>query len=431
MHVTDETAGSHRGGFHLHSSSLHGAAAMPLGETLRVAFGALSANKMRSLLTMLGIVIGIGSVITMVALGRGAQQQVTDRIAAMGTTLLRVGAARVWSGSIGTADIAPLSLDDVAAIRERARYITAVQPQQDRDMSVQFTRNNVRIQVTGTSANYLRVRNYDMAAGRMFTDAENRHMKRVAVLGWSVLEELGLDNPWAIIGQPIRIQGMQFDVVGVLALKGMAGGRDANEQVLIPIRTARFRVFGRERLNDIFVLARDENSIPFAMAELQQILRRSHRIGPGEENDFTVRSQVDFLETLNQSTGTFTLLLAGIAGVSLLVGGIGIMNIMLVSVTERTHEIGVRKALGATRGNIRLQFLAEAVVICLIGGIVGVSLGVGGAQLLADRFAWTMAIDPQTIFLAVAYAAVLGLFFGVWPAHRAARLDAVEALRHE
>jgi putative ABC transport system permease protein len=404
---------------------------MLIGETLRVAFGALAANKMRSLLTMLGIVIGIGSVITMVALGRGARQQVTDRISAMGTTLLRVGAARVRFGGVGTADIAPLSLDDAAAIRERAKYIVAVQPQQDRDLPVQFTHTNARIQVTGTSPNYMHVRNYELAAGRMFSDAENRLLRRVAVVGWAVLEELGLDNPWAIIGQPIRIEGMQFDVIGVMALKGLAGARDANEQILIPIRTARYRVFGRERLNDIFVLARDEESIPFAMAELQQIIRRTHRIQPGEEDDFRVRSQVDFLETLNQSTGTFTLLLAGIAGVSLLVGGIGIMNTMLVSVTERTHEIGVRKALGATRWNIRLQFLVEAVTICIIGGAVGVSLGLAGARALAGTFAWTVSMDPLTIVMAVAYAGALGIFFGVWPAHRAARLDAVEALRHE
>ena len=404
---------------------------MRFGETLRVAFGALTTNRLRTLLTMLGIIIGIASVITMVALGRGAQQQVTDRIEALGTTLLRVGANRVRWGGMGTADIAPLTLDDVAAIRERARYVTAVQPQQDRDVPVQFSHTNVRVQVTGTSPNYLRVRKYQLAAGRMFTDAENRLNRRVAVLGWTVLEQLGLDNPWAIIGQPLRIEGMQFEVVGVMALKGMAGTRDANEQILIPIRTARYRLFGRERLNDIFVLARDEAAIPLAMAELQHIVRRSHRIRPGQADDFTIRSQVDFLETLNQNTSTFTLLLAGIAGVSLVVGGIGIMNIMLVSVTERTREIGVRKALGATRRNILLQFLTEAVVICVIGGVIGVSLGIAGAGFLSDAFQWTMAIDPQTALLAVSYAGGLGIVFGVWPAQRAARLEPVEALRHE
>ncbi|HEX6316807.1 MAG TPA: ABC transporter permease [Gemmatimonadaceae bacterium] len=404
---------------------------MLAGETFRVALGALTANKMRSLLTMLGIIIGIGSVIIMVALGRGAQQQITDRIEAMGTTLLRVGANRVRWGGVGTADIAPLTLEDVAAIRERSRHIVAVQPQQDRDLPVQFSRSNVHVQVTGTSPNYLRVRNYDLAAGRMFSDAENRLMRRVAVLGWTVLEQLGVDNPGAIVGQRIRIQGMQFTVVGVMALKGMAGVRDANEQILIPIRTARYRLFGRERLNDIFVLARNEAAIPFAMAELQQIIRHTHRIGPGDEDDFRIRSQVDFLETLSESTSTFTLLLAGIAGVSLLVGGIGIMNIMLVSVTERIHEIGVRKALGATRRNILLQFLTEAVVICVIGGIIGVSLGLAGAWVLSDAFLWQVAIDPQTAVLAVTWAAGLGILFGVWPAQRAARLDPVGALRHE
>ena len=400
-------------------------------ETLREALRALTANKMRTLLTMLGVIIGIGSVITMVALGRGAQQQVTDRIEALGTTLLRVGANRVRWGGVGTADIAPLTLDDVAAIRERARHVVAVQPQQDRDLPVQFSHTNVRVQVTGTSPNYLEVRKYDMAAGRMFTNAENRLMKRVAVIGWTVLEELGLDNPGAIIGQRVRIQGMQFTVVGVMALKGMAGVRDANEQILIPIRTARYRLFGRERLNDIFVLARNEASIPFAMAELQQIIRRSHGIRPGEDDDFQIRTQVDFLETLNESTSTFTLLLAGIAGVSLLVGGIGIMNIMLVSVTERIHEIGVRKAVGATRRSILLQFLTEAVVISVVGGIIGVSAGIAGARLLSETFMWRMAIDPQTAALAVAWAGGLGVLFGVWPAQRAARLDAIDALRHD
>ena len=410
---------------------LFAAFTMSLREILRVALGALKANSMRSLLTMLGIIIGIGSVITMVALGRGAQQQVTNRIEALGTTLLRVGAMRVARGGIGTEDIAPLSLDDVALIRERARYVVAVQPQQDRDLSIQFSRGNARVQVTGTSPNYLRVRNHRMAAGRMFTDAENRRNMRVAVLGWGVLEELGLDNPWAVIGQPIRVQGMQFEVVGVMALKGMAGRRDDNEQVLIPIRTARYRLFGRERLNDIFVLARDEASIPHAMAEVQQLIRRSHRILPGKPDDFQVRAQSDFLETMNQNAGTFTMLLAGIAGVSLLVGGIGIMNIMLVSVTERTREIGIRKAIGATRRSILLQFLGEAVVICTLGGVIGVSAGVAGAQLLSEVFDWSVAIDGITSALAVAWAAGLGILFGVWPAHRAARLETVDALRYE
>jgi putative ABC transport system permease protein len=403
---------------------------MLVGEILRVAVGALTANKMRSLLTMLGIIIGIGSVITMVALGNGAQKQVTDRIAALGTTLIQVEANRRRWGGVGSADIEPLTLEDVQAIRERAKHIIAVQPQQDVTMPVQYGGANIRIQVTGTSPNYPTVRRYQMAAGRMFNSVEDRMTRRVAVLGWTALEQLGLDNPWAIIGNHIRIQGSQYLVVGVMDLKGEVGGR-ANEQILIPIHTARYRLFGRERLNDIFVLARDEASIPMAMAELQQAIRRTHGLMPGDEDDFRLRLQADFLEALNESAQTFTLLLAGIAGVSLLVGGIGIMNIMLVSVVERTHEIGVRKALGATRGAILLQFLTEAVIICVVGGAIGVAAGVAGARLMADTFAWSVAIDAQTVLLAVAYAAAIGLVFGVWPARRAARLDPIEALRYE
>jgi putative ABC transport system permease protein len=403
---------------------------MLVGEILRVAVGALTANKMRSLLTMLGIIIGIGSVITMVALGNGAQKQVTDRIAALGTTLIQVEANRRRWGGVGSADIEPLTLEDVQAIRERAKHIIAVQPQQDVTMPVQYGGANIRIQVTGTSPNYPTVRRYQMAAGRMFNSVEDRMTRRVAVLGWTALEQLGLDNPWAIIGNHIRIQGSQYLVVGVMDLKGEVGGR-ANEQILIPIHTARYRLFGRERLNDIFVLARDEASIPLAMAELQQAIRRTHGLMPGQEDDFRLRLQADFLEALNESAQTFTLLLAGIAGVSLLVGGIGIMNIMLVSVVERTHEIGVRKALGATRGAILLQFLTEAVIICVVGGAIGVAAGVGGARVMADTFAWSVAIDAQTVLLAVAYAAAIGLVFGVWPARRAARLDPIEALRYE
>ena len=401
-------------------------------EVLRVAFGALAANKMRSLLTMLGIIIGVGSVITMMALGTGAQRQVTDRIAALGTTLIMVNASMAQRGGVATTDIKPLTLVDAREIALRSKYITEIQPQQDVRMQVQYRNRNVSIQVTGTTANFLLTRKFTMAAGRMFTDAEDRAARRVAVLGWTALEQLEIADPEAVIGEPIRIRGMQFIVVGVMALKGQATGMmDANEQVLIPIQTGRHRVFGRERLNDIFVLARDEASIPMAMAELTKILRRSHKLRANQKDDFTMRMQTDFLTTLNESTQTFTLLLAGIAAVSLIVGGIGIMNIMLVSVTERTREIGVRKALGATRRSILLQFLVEAVIICLCGGLMGVTLGIGGAKALADAFKWSIAVDPKTITLAVAYAGAIGILFGVWPARRAARLDAIEALRYE
>ena len=258
------------------------------------------------------IIIGVGSVITMTALGKGAQRQVTDRIAALGTTLIMVNAQYAQHGGVATQDIKPLTLVDARAIEQRVKHITTIQPQQDVRMQVQFRDRNISVQVTGTTANFLETRKFAIASGRMFTDAEDRAARRVAVLGWTALEQLGLQNPEAIVGEPIRIRGMQFTVVGVMALKGQATGMmDANEQVLIPIQTGRHRVFGRERLNDIFVLARNEAAIPLAMAELTQILRRSHRLRPGQRDDFSMRMQTDFLETLNESTQTFTLLLAG------------------------------------------------------------------------------------------------------------------------
>jgi putative ABC transport system permease protein len=405
---------------------------MILGEVVKVAFRALAANTMRTVLTMLGIVIGVGSVITMVALGQGAQNAVSDRIAALGTTLIMINAQFAQRGGVTSQDIKPLTLADARAIEENARYVTIVQPQQDVRMQVQYRNRNVSIQVTGTSANFLESRKFTIAAGRMFTDAEDRMARRVAVLGWSAMEELGITDPESVIGEPIRVRGAQFIVVGVMGLKGLATGMmDANEQVLIPILTGRYRIFGRERLNDIFVLARSEHDIPLAMAELTRILRKSHRLRANQRDDFTMRFQTDFLESMNQSAQTFTFLLAGIAGVSLMVGGIGIMNIMLVSVTERTREIGVRKAVGATRLNILLQFLVEAIVICLIGGIIGIALGLGGATAMSDAFQWNVAIDLPTIGMAVLYSMAIGLTFGVWPARRASKLDPVEALRHE
>jgi ABC-type antimicrobial peptide transport system permease subunit len=243
---------------------------------------------------------------------------------------------------------------------------------------------------------------------------------------------LGIDHPETVIDEPIRIRGIQFIVVGVMALKGQASGMmGANEQILIPILTGRYRIFGRERLNDIFVMARSEADIPMAMAELTQILRRAHRLRPNQRDDFSMRFQTDFLQSMNESAQTFTFLLAGIAAVSLVVGGIGIMTIMLVSVTERTRDIGVRKAIGATRLNILLQFLVEAIVMCLIGGTIGVAFGLGGATAMSDAFEWNVAIDMATMALAVGFSVFIGLVFGVWPAWRAATLDPVEALRYE
>jgi putative ABC transport system permease protein len=407
---------------------------MLIGEILRVALDALRANKVRSFLTMLGIVIGVAAVIAMVALGRGAQQSVKDRIASLGTTLLTVvpgqvrGLGRVASGT----DRAPLTIDDATAIENRASYVLAIQPEMARQLQVQYANQNTNTTVTGTTANYPEVRKFTLAAGRMFTVGEDAGRRRVAVLGSQVASDLGIATPDAVMGEDVRIAGVQFQIVGVLDSKGTSGGfANPDDQVLVPLQTARYRLMGNDRLRSINLLAPSEDDIPVTMAEVQKILRREHRIGAGKDDDFTIRNQADFLTTLGETTQVFTLLLAGIAAVSLIVGGIGIMNIMLVSVTERTREIGIRMALGATRRNVLTQFLIEAVVLCMAGGVVGIALGGGTAILLRRAFQWNTAVGPSSVAIAFVFAAAVGIVFGVWPARRAASLDPIEALRYE
>ena len=404
---------------------------MLLAETLRVALSALRVNKMRSLLTMLGIVIGVGAVIAMVALGNGAQNTVKERIAKLGTTVLQLNPQRVQQGGVGTASFAKLTIKDVEAIRERAPNVIGVNPQQDRNFQVVFKNRNTNVQITGTAPNFIDVRGFTIAQGRMFSAADDNARRRVAVLGSEVLPLIGVDYAEGIIDARIRIAGHQFTVIGVLAPKGATGFGDGDMQILIPFNTGRFGIFGTDRLNDIWALASSEDSVTEAMAEIQTALRRSHRLLAGRPDDFSIRNQTDFLSILGETTATFTMLLAGIAAVSLLVGGIGIMNIMLVSVTERTREIGVRKALGATRGNILLQFLTEAVVLCLVGGALGIAAGLATAMVLKNSMGWNTAVDARSIAIAFAFASSIGLVFGVWPARRASRLDPIEALRFE
>jgi putative ABC transport system permease protein len=406
---------------------------MLIGEILSVALGALRANKLRSFLTMLGIVIGVAAVIAMVALGRGAQKAVNERIASLGTTLLTIIPGQIFGrGVAAESDRAKLTMDDARALQERGTLIVAVQPEMARQFQVQYLNKNTNTQVVGTSANYLQVRKYELQAGRMFSPGEDQARARVAVVGPTVVQNLGLDNPQAILDQPIRIRGIQFNVVGVLKSKGQASPfQNPDDQILIPLNTARFRVFGSDRIRSISLLAASEDKIPETMAEIQKILRREHRLTAGRDDDFTIRNQADFLNTLGETTQVFGLLLAGIAAVSLLVGGIGIMNIMLVSVTERTREIGIRKALGASRRNILLQFLIEAVVLCLLGGLVGVVVGGGGAMVLSNMFNWNTDISTASVAMAFAFSAAVGVLFGVWPARRAAALDPIAALRYE
>jgi putative ABC transport system permease protein len=403
-----------------------------LTETIAVALAALRANKMRSLLTMLGIVIGIGAVIAMVSLGNGAQASIKERIERLGTNVLWVTPQRVNQGGINQGgSMAKLSVKDLAFIAERSPHVVDVNYQQDRNFQVVWQRQNTNVQVTGTVPNFLSIRSFRLAEGRMFSAQEEAGRKRVAVLGSTVMQNLGIDSPAQIIGEKIRIASREFTVIGVLAEKGATGFGDGDNQILIPFTTGRFELFGNDRLNDLWVQTTSEADLDYAMAEVQGALRRAHRILPTRSDDFRIQNQTDFLVALNETTQTFGLLLAGIAAVSLVVGGIGIMNIMLVSVTERTREIGVRKALGATRMNVLLQFLIEAVVLCVLGGIVGIVAGVAGSAQMANSMGWKAVIDLQSIAVAFGFASATGVIFGVWPASRAAVLDPVEALRYE
>jgi len=404
---------------------------MLLGEIIRVALEALRANKLRSLLTMLGIIIGVGAVITMVALGSGAQKSVQDRIQALGPTLLSLYPGQSFMRGVASDVRVSLTMDDDTALANNARYVTDVVPELSRNLQVQKGAQNINVNIVGTTPNYVPVKNYTITAGRMFTAGDDAARRRFAVLGSAVPTMLNA-NAAAMIGQELLIRGIPFEIIGILSEKGSQGSFfNPDEQILIPLQTARYRILGTDRLRSITVKVQDMSVMNLAMIDLERVLRRQHKIRPGQDNDFQIRNQTDILATLQQTTETFKYLLAGIAAVSLLVGGIGIMNIMLVSVTERTREIGVRKALGATRFNVMFQFLVEALVLCLVGGMIGVVFGTIGAVVLSKLAHWNTLISPFAILLAFVFSAAVGLFFGIWPAKRAASLDPIVALRYE
>jgi len=405
---------------------------MLIGEIILVALGAIRANKLRSLLTMLGIVIGVAAVITMVALGSGAQKAVQDQIERLGTNLLTVYPGQSFMRGVASGERVSLTVDDAKALENTSAVIANVVPEIGGNQQVKYGNQNINVNVNGTTPNFLEVQNYELVAGRMFTKGDDEARRRVAVLGGGVPEMLGSNGP-AMIGQTIQVRGIPFEIVGLLAEKGMSSGFGGNpdEQILIPLLTARYRVVGRDRLRSLTVEVSHPDSVNIAMLEIERALRSAHGIRPGGDNDFQIRNRSEFLTTFEETTRTFTFLLAGIAAVSLLVGGIGIMNIMLVSVTERTREIGVRKALGATRRSILLQFMVEALVLCLMGGIMGILVGSGGALALSRLANWNTLISPGAMVLAIGFSAGVGLFFGIWPAQRAARLDPIQALRYE
>ncbi len=401
-------------------------------EIVLVALNAIRANVMRSALTTLGIVIGVAAVITMVALGEGARRRVEEQISRMGTNVLTIRPGQAMFGGIAQEGGRRLSVDDAEALGAESDGLLTVAPEVSSRTQVSYLRWNSNNQVVGTWPEYFEIYDHALIAGRYFDQGEVQGRRRVAVLGNKVNEGLGETPPTLLIGKTIQLRGQPYEVIGVLAEKGEAAFLRPDEQIFIPISTAQYRLFGgRERLSSIYAATATADQLDQAFAEIDRILRREHRIQPGDEADYSIRNAADLLSTFNETNRTFALLLAGIAAVSLLVGGIGIMNIMLVSVTERTREIGVRKALGATRRAILFQFLVEALVLCVIGGLLGVGAGVGAARVMSSVAGWQTAISGEAVATALGFSAAIGLFFGIWPAQRAARLDPIVALRYE
>jgi putative ABC transport system permease protein len=406
-------------------------------QLLRVALRALAINKLRSALTMLGIVIGVGAVIVMIAVGAGAQKRVDEQIRALGSNLLLVmpGATTAGGVRMGFGSASTLSEDDVAAInREIPDAIAA--PALRGAAQVIWGNTNWSTVIYGITPEYLQVRQWTLAAGRTLEPAEVAAAAKVCLIGSTVARQLfGDAQP---VGEMIRIKRVPFTVVGVLETKGQSlMGTDQDDVILMPITTARTRVVGsasaakQRSVGTIWVKAADGVAASSVEAEVRALLRQRHRLQPGADDDFSMRNLAEVMAAQEASSRVLALLLAAVASVSLLVGGIGIMNIMLVSVTERTREIGLRMAVGARMRDILGQFLVEAVTLSLIGGLIGVALGIGAAMAIAAFAGWRIALSTEAIVLAVAFAFVIGVFFGFYPARKAARLNPVEALRFE
>jgi putative ABC transport system permease protein len=405
-------------------------------QIVRVALRSLLSNKLRSGLTILGMIIGVGAVIALVAAGTGAQAQVAERFESLGSNLLVVSPGfMLFRGvSQGAESAESLTNDDVEAIAQLARSVSAIAPQYSVRVQVAYGSNNTQTSVLGVTPAYLSVRNWQTSRGRFIDELDLSTHSKVAVLGAEVAENLFEGTVVDPLGKMVKINRQSYQIVGLMTGKGMGGFQSLDGQVFIPLTTAqvKFGGAGNTSLDAINVQVVSAGKVDRAKAELASILRARHGLASGQADDFTVQDQTQIVEMVQQTAETFTVLLSSIAAISLVVGGIGIMNIMLVSVAERTREIGIRKAVGAKRRDILSQFLAEAVVLSLLGGFLGILLGYGGAQVVTPLLGGSRAlVTPQSVALALGVSVGVGLFFGIYPANRAAALKPIEALRYE
>jgi putative ABC transport system permease protein len=401
-------------------------------QIMKVATRALGKNKMRSGLTMLGIVIGVAAVIAMVGIGQGAKQMVNDQIAALGENLLNIfpGSQQAGGFHFGAGSITTLTPEDAAAIRDNCPAIKLISPVARSGAQVVAGNLNWATSIEGYGPDFLDIRSWPLASGAFLTEQDVKGATKVCVLGKTVVDNLfpGQDP----IGQIVRIKKLPFRVIGVLSSKGQnAFGQDQDDIIVAPYTTVLRKVSGRTNINYIIASAVNKASITLASTQITDLLRQRHRIAPNDDSDFTIRSQVDIATVANSTSGIMSILLGAIASVSLMVGGIGIMNIMLVSVTERTREIGIRMAVGAKGRDIMIQFLAESIVLSLIGGIMGIGLGVLSAKTISALLHWPVFTSVPAIAMSFFFAGFVGVFFGFYPARKASQLDPIEALRFE
>ncbi len=404
---------------------------MKTGNLIRVASQSILKNKMRALLTMLGIIIGVGAVIIMVAVGLGARSQIRDSIAALGSNMIVItpGAINTGGVNMGQGSFTRLTVDDVEKIRREATMLRGVSPVINASGQAVGGAGNWRARINGVHPDYEVVRDWPTVSGAWFTDQDVRTNRRVVLLGQTVVDNLFPDSD--PVGERLRIRNVIFEVIGVLSPRGQtAQGQDQDDIILMPYTTASTRLSRNTFIPQIVASSTSDATLLPAQDEIRVILREAHEI-IGDADDFTVRDQTDIAAAASGTTETMSLLLAAIASISLLVGGIGIMNIMLVSVTERTREIGIRMAIGARGRDVLTQFLIESIVMSLLGGLIGLGLGVGGATLLGWYMGWATEVSMLTVAVAIGFSAAVGIFFGYYPARKAAGLNPIDALRYE